>query len=560
MSMTPNDVDAVTDLAADETSATTPTAGRGSVIAITAIIILFGNILSRVLGLVREQLAAGYFGTGDAIAAFTVADNLQTLLFDLMVSGALQAALIPVLAQWAKIDRTERGELRHVSGALVTLVVLLVGPLVLLGVWFAPHVVDGLIWFSGDKTARGDETVELTIRLVRIVLPASLLLGIGAVLQAVLYALDRPAAPALSTAVRNVAIVLGMIALSAPLGVESMAWGTLVGAAGVVLLQLWPLRQAGALPRPNLALRHPAVREIIGLYGPVFAGLLVSSLAVIVDRGLAWGAGQDAVGAMRYATTLVQLVLGLIAAAISLAALPTLSKHFSDSNIGSFRYVLGRSLTMVTVLIFPATFGLAVLARPIIDLIFGQGATKPEGVDEIALALVFYLPGTLAAAYDQVLIFAFYSRRNTRVPVTIGVLAVGVYLIVAYALVGWLGMVGLVLANSAQLIFHTIAIWWMARRHFGWTGEPRLQTLIPRCAGAALVMAGVAALIWWGGRELLPTGSNRPERLLRQFVLVIVPMGFAAITYFAIMRQIARAEIDQLTGAFTSRLGRFSRR
>src|SRR5690606_28980288 len=171
------------------------------------------------------------------------------------------------------------------------------------------------------------------------------------------------------------------------------------------------------------------------LYIPVFAGLLVNSLAVVVDRGLAWGAGELAVGAMRYATTLVQLVLGLIAAAMSLASLPMLSRHFSAGDERAYASTLARVLGMVTVLILPATAGLAVLARPIVTLIFGHGAMGDDGIDAITIALLGYLPGTLAAAYDQVLIFAFYARHNTRTPVLVGVLAVLVYFAVAFSLV-----------------------------------------------------------------------------------------------------------------------------
>src|SRR5699024_10845967 len=139
---------------------------------------------SRVLGLVREQLAAGLFGTGNEIAAFTVADNIQTLLFDLLASGALQAALIPVLAQWAAPESGSRDELRRIGGTLVIGALVVVGTMVGIGMIFAPNVVDGLVFISGDTGARGAETIDLTIHLVRIVLPAALLLTIGTILQA----------------------------------------------------------------------------------------------------------------------------------------------------------------------------------------------------------------------------------------------------------------------------------------------------------------------------------------------------------------------------------------
>lgn len=512
---------------------TTPPAEsrKGSGFALAALILMLGNVLSRVLGLVREQLAAGLFGTGDEIAAFTIADNLQTLLFDLLASGALQAALIPVLAQWAAPALGQRHELKRIGGTLFIGVFVVVGAAVLLGEIYAPNVVDALIRISGDTSARGPETVELTIRLVRIVLPAALLLCLATVLQAMLYSIEKVTAPALSTAVRNLAIVTFTALFGARWGVEAMAWGTVLGAGLIIVIQIPPLMRHGILPVPVFHWRHPALRQMGSLYVPVFLGLVLNSVAVIVDRGLAWAAGENAVGAMRYATTLVQLTLGIVAAAISLAALPTLARHFQSRDETAFRETLGRALAMVTVLIFPATFALATLSDPISRLLFGYGATTEVGVGQISLALLGYLPGTLMAAYDQVLIFAFYSRQNTRLPVVIGMLAVIVYFIVAFSLVDRFGMMGLVLANSAQFIFHTIVIWWFGSRYFGWLPSPPLRVLVPRIALAAALASGLAWIAWWGLDSIAASG------LAWRLLLVLVPgMLFVAIYVVGVIR------------------------
>jgi len=538
---------------AEEPVATTARPGARGGIAIAALILMFGNVVSRLLGLAREQLAAGLFGTGDQIAAFTVADNIQTLLFDLLASGALQAALIPVLAQWAAPEIADRRVLRRIGGTLVIGALVVVGSLVVLGIVFAPAVVDGLIWFSGDTEARGPETVDLTIRLVRIVLPAALLLSIATVLQAILYALNRVTAPALSTAVRNAMIVLAAALFGARWGVESMAWGTLVGAGAIVALQIPPLARAGALPVPAFEWRHPALRRMGALYLPVFLGLLINTLAVIVDRGLAWGAGENAVGAMRYATTLVQLTLGLVAAAISLAALPTLARHFQSGNTVAYRTTLGRALVMVTVLIFPATFGLAALAEPISRLLFGYGATGDDGLRSITIALLGYLPGTLAAAYDQVLIFAFYARQNTRLPVAIGIMAVLVYFTVALSLVDAFGMMGLVLANSAQFIVHTIVIWLFARNRFGWIASPRLSFLIPRCALAAATGAAAGFALWLGMDRVMPATSGVAD-IVARVALVGAPMALFAAIYLPWVARLCPVEVTMIRDAVRSRL------
>src|SRR5690606_7342884 len=126
----------------------------------------------------------------------------------------------------------------------------------------------------------------------------------GTLLMSVLYALNRVTAPALSLAARNAAVVAAMVLFSGAWGVKSMAAGVVAGAVLIAVMNAVPLYRAGALPQPNLEFRHPGVAQVLRLYAPIFLGLIVSTLAVVVDRNLAWRAEEDALGAMRYATTL----------------------------------------------------------------------------------------------------------------------------------------------------------------------------------------------------------------------------------------------------------------
>jgi len=507
--------------------------GRG--IAGAAILLMLGTVLSRVLGLAREQLASGEFGTGDEIAAFTVADNVATLVYDLLVSGMLQAALIPVLAQWAAPDAAARAELRRISGALLTLVLLAVGIFAGLGMVFAPLVVRGMTALGGDGGARGVATVELTVTLVRWILPSTVLLCAAAVLMAVLHAIGRVTGPSLALAARNAAVLVAIVAFSGSLGVKSLALGSVIGAGAILLLQIWPLAQAGALPRPNFDLRHPAVREVLRLYGPVFLGLIVSTVAVVVDRNLAWGAGEDALGAMRYATTIVQMVLGVVAAAISLAALPTLARHFAGGNETAYRATLSRAIAMTALLIVPATFGLAAIAKPTVDLLFRHGATGDAGAREIVIALLGYLPGTLAAAFDQVLIFACYARRDTKTPVIVGVVSVGIYFLVSLTLVQPFGMLGLVLANSAQWGGHALILWWVMRRRLGPETDAAVRGSVVVIVAASLVAAAIALGLWLGLDAVLPASGSGIASLVREIAVVGAPVTVAGVVYIAIL-------------------------
>jgi len=515
-------------------------------IARAAGIIMVGVILSRVLGLAREQVTATLFGTGDAVAAFTIADNVHTMLFDLVISGMMQAALVPVLSAYAA--PAQREELRRIVGALLMLALLVVGGVVLVMELLAPWVVAGMTALGGGEQARGPETVELTIRLVRLILPAVLLLALSTILMSTLYALERFTQPSLSLAVRNAAIVAAALALGRSLGIASLVIGILAGAGLLALIQLSGLRDV--LPRLNFGFGHPAIRRVLLLYLPIFLGLFANTVALVIDRNLAWGVDEHALGAMRYATALNQMILGLVAAATSLAALPTLSRHFADGNENAYQRTLATGLKLVTVMVVPATLGLAAIGWPAVALLFYHGATDLEGARAIWIALLGYLPGTFFAAFDQVLIFAYYARQNTRTPVLVGVFSVVVYFVVALSLVRPLGMLGLVLGNSAQFIVHALVMWLLLRRALGRVGD---STVGPTLRSALLAGGAMALIVLLITQGLV--GIRPPEEagLSWRLLQVAIPVAGGAAVYWAGLRLLGVEEARLLWQAARAR-------
>lgn len=519
-------------------------------IASAAFIIMAGNLLSRLFGLGREQLASYYFGTGDAVKPFALADSMLTILYDLLISGMVAAALVPVLSEYSTPER--RDELRRIVGTLLTLALLVLGGVTVLLELFAPALVR--LWLSGSAAGSGVATVSdaallaAAVHNVRLILPAVLLLGLAAIVMATHYALGRFAWPAASQAARNAAVIVATVALERWLGVSSMVIGVLAGASLLVLLQAPGLRDV--LPRPALDLGHPAVRRIFRLYLPIFIGLFANTFGQLVDRNLAWRAGEDALGAMRYATTLQQLVLGLVATGISLGALPALSRHAEAGNDAAFRGTLAAALRITTVLIAPATFGLLALAWPLIALIFFHGATDATGARTILLALLWYLPGTFFAAYDQLLIFVFYARKNTFTPQLVGVAAVLAYVAVELTLVGRFGMVALVAANSVQWIFHTLVMFTLARRLLG-TEERRtfFRTLLV-CVGVGVPMALLAFALSTGLERLVPG-----PRLARELSALVIPAAAGAAFYTWGVTRLGVAEFALVTRAVLRRVG-----
>ncbi|MHB0870138.1 MAG: lipid II flippase MurJ [Chloroflexota bacterium] len=303
-------------MAADHSRGGFPLENR-AIIAKAAGILMLGNVLSRLLGLVREQVIVALFGLKTATDVFTAASTVPTMVYDLLVSGAISAALIPIFTDYA--DAEDKRDLSRVVSVVLGLTTAALALVVALLVIVAPWLVDVLV------VGFDEEVRELTTYLVRLMLPSVLFMGVAGILTATLYARQSFTLPAFSVAVYNLGIILGGVLLAGRIHVTSLAVGVLLGAMLQVTIQ-WPgLR--GLRLRPALDLSHPGVRAILKLYAPVALGLVVSNIGVIIDRNLASQTGEGSIAAMKVATTLVQFPLGLVATATAFAVLPTLSRQ-----------------------------------------------------------------------------------------------------------------------------------------------------------------------------------------------------------------------------------------
>jgi putative peptidoglycan lipid II flippase len=347
--------------------------------------------------------------------------------------------------------------------------------------------------------------------------------------------------------------VVCILALSGRFGVKSMAVGVLVGAIALAGLQWLSMHRAQLTPQLGFDRSMPELHEIGRLYLPVFLGLIVSAVVVVIDRNLAWRAETDAVGAMRYATTLAQLILGLVVAAVSLAVLPQLSYHHANADEAGFRAKVVQAMNLITVLLVPAMVGMSVLATPIVGLLFEHGETGPDAAKLIVAALLLYLPGHLLAGYDQVLIFSFYARKNTLLPVAIGVIASLSYLVVALSLFDRYQMRGLVFANTFQFAVHTVLMLWFGRGLLGHSGFSSVGKTVLRAGVASLAMGLAVWLVWRGVDASL--GSS----VVSEFALVAVPIAVGLVVYLAASRLLRIGELDQFLGVirdrFSAKLG-----
>ncbi len=472
----------------------------GVEVAQAATIIAVGNVVSRVLGLVREIVKADLFGAGGHVSALDTAMALPKIIYALVIGGMVNSALIPVLSDYAAPER--RAELWHLLSLLLSVVTVVVSVFVLLGELVTPQ----LIWLSAGGLPAADQ--QLAARLLRVMLPSVLFLSLASVLSGALYALNRFTLPALTAAVFNLALVVVALALGrSGWGVQSMAVGLVVGSVLQVLLLLPGLRDARF--RLVFSLQHPALRRIGRLYLPILAGLAVDKLAELLSYRLASHTGAASPAWMTYSATIIQFPLGLVGTAISIAILPTLSRQANNGQTDRFRATLGQGLRLVIALTVPATVGLWVLSTPLVRLVFEHGDFTAVDTAATVSALRFHLLGLTFAAVDQPLIFAFYARKDTWTPALVGVVTVFLYVILALAptLLVPLTLNGLILANSLKWAAHALLMLLLLRWRTGGLAGQGLWRAVVTAVPLSLIMGAAVYIGVAGLSRFAPAGT-----------------------------------------------------
>jgi putative peptidoglycan lipid II flippase len=496
---------------------------------------------------------------------------------DLLVGGSVSGALIPTFVDHDTPARRE--DLRRIYSTVVNLVVLVMAAGVLALILIAP----ALIPFETQKF--GAEGQQLTVLLVRIAAFALFGLGLYAATSALLYALKRAALPAFASGVQHIGVVVvgvgalmfAAFQLHVPLaavlhpggasgaanqaditGAKGLAVGFVLGALGEFLILLPGLRRAGVVWRPVLDLRHPAVRQILRLYGPIAAGLLISVLYQNLDVTLIGRTPGDApknATALQSGTVLTQFPVGLVAAALSFAVLPALTSAATRGDLERFKRTLRLGFRLGLLLMVPAMVGLYFLREPIVGMLFQHGVCGHACTVRNALAVQNYAYELPFIALDQLLIAAFYARKNTLLPNVVGVVAILFYAVVAVPFGSTVGMPALAFADTAKNTSHAVILFILLTFAIGNLGMRDLLGGAARILLAALAMA----VVCWAGVMLLPNwlpGVFSLDHTRGQLLTFLVVGTAGSLVYFIWVLALRVEELRLVGTMVRSRLGR----
>jgi putative peptidoglycan lipid II flippase len=486
---------------------------------------------SRVLGLVREQVMAAFFGASHDVTmdAYNVAFRIPNLLRDLFAEGAMSAAFVPTFT--AYLSKRGKNEAWRVGNNVLNALIIVTGLLVVLGIVFADPLIRLL---AAESYTDNPEKLLLTVKLARIMLPALVFIALAAALMGMLNSLHHYFIPALSPAMFNVMTIVAafvLVPVLRPLGVEpitTMAIGTVLGGVAQLALQ-WPtLRREGFRFRPGVDWQDEGLRRVLVLMGPGSIGMAATQINILVNTQLATGQEQGAASWLNYAFRLMYLPIGLFGVSIATVTLPAVSRHLTGKDLAAARETVTRGISLMLMLNVPATVGLVVLGVPIVRLIFERRAFNAFDTMGTAAALQFYAVGLVGYSVVRIASPIFYALGRSRVPVIVSVIAVLTNAVLNINLVRTMGYTGLALGTSLAALLNATVLFVLLRRALGGLNERHLLAAFVRIAIASAAMAIVAKFT-----ERWLSAALPQQTIVWQVVRVGLEIGAAVATLAA---------------------------
>jgi putative peptidoglycan lipid II flippase len=461
---------------------------------------LFGQLAS----LARSILVASTFGASPELDAFTAANRVSETLFLLVAGGALGSTFLPVFT--GLITHNEKESAWKLASSLANVVTLTLSLLAILLAIFAPQVVR---YALAPGFAEKPELFALTVSLLRIQLISAVLFGLGGLIVGILNAHRIFFIPALTPAMYQLGMIFGAVVLAPMLGIYGLAWGVVLGALAYLLVQIPTLIKQRGTYQVTLGLKNPDVRQVIFLMGPRLLGVAVVQLNFWVNTRLASQMEEGSVASLGFAFSLMIMAQTAIAQSVAIAAMPTFSAQHALGKQDEMRISLAASLRGILLLAMPATIGLILLREPLISFLYQRGKFDAQDVQLAAWALLWYAAGLVGHSVMEVLTRAFYAQHDTKTPVIIGTIAMGLNVLFSFAFaslfrqMGWMPHGGLALANSLATALEATALFvFMGKRLKGLEGSYIARGLAA-CMVASLGM-GVSLWFWIHATGILP--------------------------------------------------------
>ncbi len=517
---------------------------------------MFAILFGQLAGLARGIIIANTFGASPELDAFFAANRVSETLFLLVAGGALGSAFIPTFTGLlAKVETDSAWRLASSLANAVTLTLSLLAALIAL---FAPLVVRFAL---APGLSTDPQLFSLTVSLLRIQLISAVLFGLGGLIVGILNAHQIFLIPALTPAMYQLGIIFGAVFLAPSMGIYGLAWGVVFGAVMYLLVQVpslvkllrtsyYVLRNTQYEVRSILGLHDPNVRNVLLLMLPRLLGVAVVQLNFWVNTNLASKMEEGSVASLTYGFSLMLMAQAAIAQSVAIAAMPTFSAQHALGKLDEMRASLAASLRGILLMAVPASVGLILLREPLIAFLYQRGEFDSRDVQLVAWALLWFAAGLVGHSIMEVLTRAFYAQQDTKTPVIIGTIAMGLNVVFSlwfsnvFARIGWFPLGGLALANSLATALEAMTLFIFMRRRLNGIEGKSIANSAWRVALSALGMG--IGLGWWIQSTL---GQTR-------WLVALGGVAVGGVIYAVAVVILKVPEIKLLTNMVSNRLRR----
>ncbi|MGZ5332817.1 MAG: murein biosynthesis integral membrane protein MurJ [Solirubrobacterales bacterium] len=490
---------------------------------------------SRIAGLVREIVAAGYFGVTGPMSAFTIAFQVPNLVRSLFADAAIQAAFVPVFTE--QLEKGNKREAFRLASTLIFLVTMVLGAITAIFILAAPVIMPLCApGFEG-------EIKDLTITLSQLLFPILIMLGATGMVVGVLNSYDRFAAFAISPFFWNVAIIAVLVALAPAFSedkrIYAYAIGVLVGTAIQLAIPAWDTRNTPFRLRWEFAWTKE-VRRVLLLMLPVTLSLGLINFNLIINSFFGTLVSDQAPAAIDKAFRIYMLPQGIFSVAVSTVVFPTLARFAARGAIDDLRRTMANGMRQIILLLVPAAAAILVLSVPMIRLVYQHGEFDAAQTQIVAVALYWF---AFSLPFNGLFLLqtrTFFSLQRPWVPTAISGANLAITALAALALYRPFGVGGIVAATVIATAVSVVAQAIILRRLLGGIEATRLFDTTVRVLIAAACLAGVSYLTWYGLDQSLGRSIGA------QALSMSAALSAGAVVYFLAARLLRIPEVEQL--------------
>ena len=505
-------------------------------------IVIIATLFSKISGLVRDQIMAGYFGISYETDAFTWAYFIPNLFRVLFAESIIIAAFIPIYALYLKKgDKEEIND--FVSSVTNIFIVIFVFISILIFIFSSP------IGVLLSKISGNNMDISGFATMNRIMIFSLVVMSISGLITSVLNSHNKFSVPAIAPIIMNVVSIIFVVLLAKNIGIVSMAMGVMLGSVLEVIIQLPGLRHTGLKYRPVINFKNKAVREIFGMMIPIMLSLGAVQINNSIDNFFALSLGAGNTTALTFSWRVANLPLGVFSVAVITVLYPLISRQAANNNLKGLKESFSLGFREIGYIMVPASLGMIILSSPIIKILFERYQFSAADTDKVSHILVFHCIGLLFFGLLMILNRIFYSLKNVRTPLKVALASIIINIFLDWLLIKFLNVGGVALSTSIVGAINVIILIIILRKKIGYLDGKNIAISYLKIIAASGVMCLIIFFLWKYLYKYFSSGTFMLSLLLA--IVIVVGGGvYILLTYLLKMEEV-RFVAKTIKGRFT---------